>query len=238
MAFIRSIIFWILVYISLIILFLAVPIGLILQKKGFIDDCAKKWAQSILLFLRLIHKIDYQIIGLDKIPKTPCIIACKHESMWETIVFHLICKHPAYVYKKELLKVPFYGWYVKQMTGIKVDRQGGASALKDMIRQTKSCLAKGHNIVIFPQGTRVPAKASVEKYPYQVGIAALYLAANVPVVPAALNSGSLWSKSLLIKKPGRITIEFLDAIQPGLAKGEFMATLESKIEAASKNLPH
>jgi len=122
------------------------------------------------------------------------------------------------------------------MTGIKVDRQGGASALKDMIKQVKYYLGKGHNIIIFPQGTRVPAAANVEQYPYQVGIAALYLAANVPVVPAALNSGKLWSKGLLIKKSGRITIEFLEPIQTGLSRAEFMDVLENRIEDASKRL--
>ena len=200
------------------------------------DDCAKIWSQSILLFLRLIHGIDYKIIGRDQLPSNACIIACKHQSAWETIIFHLLCRHPAYVYKKELLKVPFYGWFIKRMTGVKVDRQGGASALKNLIRQTKSILHKGHNIVIFPQGTRIPFGANVAQYPYQVGIAALYLACDVPVVPVALNSGALWSKSMLIKKSGTITLEFLEPIQPRLKKNEFMEELESKIEAASARL--
>lgn len=237
MAIIRSIIFWFFVYLATIILiFTALPLSFINRKKSFIDDCAKKWSQSILFFLRIFHKINYEIIGLENIPQTPCIIACKHESMWETVVFHLICKHPAYIYKKELLKVPFYGWYVKKMTGIKVDRQGGASALKDMIKQTKSCLAKGHNVIIFPQGTRVPPHASVAEYPYQVGIAALYLAANVPIVPVALNSGKFWGKSMLIRKKGKITLKFLEPIQPSLSKKELMTILENKIEEASNNL--
>lgn len=207
-----------------------------IKRKELADDCAKIWSQSILLFLRLIHGINYKIIGRDKLPSSPCIIACKHQSAWETIIFHLLCRHPAYVYKKELLKVPFYGWFVKKMTGIEVDRQGGASALKNMIKQTKSILQKGHNIVIFPQGTRIPFGASVVQYPYQVGIAALYLACDVPVVPVALNSGALWSKSMLIKKSGTITLEFLDPIQAGLKKDEFMDKLESSIEAACVRL--
>jgi len=116
------------------------------------------------------------------------------------------------------------------MTAVKVDRQGGASALKDLIKQAKNILQCGHNIIIFPQGTRVPAKASSEGYPYQVGVAALYLACNVPVVPAALNSGEFWGKGLLIRKPGTIILKFLDPIQPGLKKDEFMKSLENKIE--------
>lgn len=132
--------------------------------------------------------------------------------------------------------MPFYGWFVKRMTGAQVDRQGGASALKNLIKQTREILRQGHNIVIFPQGTRIPARASVEKYPYQVGIAALYLACDVPVVPAALNSGELWGKSMLIKKSGTITLEFLEPISQGLKKDEFMRELESRIETASAKL--
>jgi 1-acyl-sn-glycerol-3-phosphate acyltransferase len=75
------------------------------------------------------------------------------------------------------------------MSGIKVDRKGAASAIKDLIKQTKKYLAQGQTIVLFPQGTRVPLGASVEKYPYQAGVTALYLACNVKIVPAALNSG-------------------------------------------------
>ncbi len=207
-----------------------------IKRENFADDCAKIWSQAVLLFLRLIHGVSYKIIGFDKLPNKACIIACKHQSAWETIIFHILCQHPAYVYKKELLRVPFYGWFVKRMTGIEVDRQGGASALKQLIKQTKYILHKGHNIVIFPQGTRIPLGASVAQYPYQVGIAALYLACDVPVVPAALNSGALWNKSMLIKKSGTITLEFLEPIQAGLKKNEFMIELESAIEEASKRL--
>ena len=237
MPLIRSLIFWIIFYLLVIALvsgyFIVAPF---IKRRSLADEGAKIWSQAILSLLRITHGINYKIVGLDKLPQTPCIIACKHQSAWETIVFHLLCRHPAYIYKKELLKVPFYGWFVKRMTGAKVDRQGGASALKNLIKQTKNILHRGHNIVIFPQGTRIPAGASVENYPYQVGIAALYLACNVPVVPVALNSGALWGKSMLIKKSGTITLEFLDPIQPGLKKDEFMKELEDRIEAASAAL--
>lgn len=233
MPFIRSVIFWIFFYLSTIILVsLYFSVALFIKRKSLADDCAKLWSRAIMWSLRSIHGINYKIIGRDKLPQNPCIIACQHQSAWETIVFHLLCRHPAYIYKKELLKVPFYGWFVKRMTGVNVNRQGGASALKDLIKQTKNILQKGHNIVIFPQGTRVPAGASREQYPYQVGIAALYLACNVPVVPVALNSGSLWGKSMLIKKSGTITMEFLEPIQPGLKKDEFMKILEERITNA------
>lgn len=237
MHIIRSLIFWIFFYLAVFLLVsLFFPISFIVKKKELADDCAKLWSQTILWLLKTIHKIDHKVLAHEKMPQTPCIIACKHQSAWETVVFHLLCKHPGYIYKKELLSVPFYGWYVKQMTGAKVDRKGGASALKDLIKQAKNILQTNHNIVLFPQGTRVPVGSSVEKYPYQVGIAALYLACNVPVVPVALNSGKFWPKGFLIKKSGTITIQFLDPIMPGLKKEEFMEELARRIDKASDEL--
>ena len=183
--------------------------------------------------LKKIFKIDHQVLGLEKLPKEPCIIACKHQSMWETVVMHLIIDRPVYAYKKELELIPFYGWFVKFMSGIKVDRKGGVRSLKSVINQAKNYLAKGQSVVIFPQGTRVPFGASIEKYPYQAGITALYLACGVPVIPAALNSGKFWPKSGSGKKSGKIILEFLDPIEPGLSKQEFNRRLEREIEERS-----
>lgn len=200
------------------------------------DHGAKVWAIGCLWMLKKLCRVEYEFIGLENIPQEPCIIACKHQSAWETIVMHLVFDRPVYVYKKELEKIPFYGWYLKIMSGIRVNRKGGASALKDMIKQTKSCLTNGQSIIIFPQGTRVPLGAKSEKYPYQIGIAALYLAANVKVVPAALNSGLFWPKHKILKKPGKITLEFLPAIEPGFSKQEFNKKLEEVIEKRSAEL--
>lgn len=235
MTVIRSIIFWILIYISVILLVLCYfPLSLVYKKENLADICAKIWSQTALFLLRTLLNITYEIKGLEKIPNRPCIIASKHQSMWDTMIFHITCRYPAFVYKKELLKIPVYGWYISQMSGLKIDREGGASALKDLIKSTKALLAKNHNIIIFPQGTRVPYGAGAADYPYQVGVAAIYLAGNVEVVPANLDSGKHWGKSMIIKPNGTITIEFLDPISPGLKKEEFLQKLENAIEEKSK----
>lgn len=200
------------------------------------DHGAKVWAVFALWTLKKLCKIDHEVIGAEKLPKEPYIIACKHQSMWETVVMHLVMRRPVYAYKKELEKIPFYGWFLTVMSGIKVDRKGGASALKDLIKQTKEYLKDGQNIVLFPQGTRVPVGASTEKYPYQAGVAALYLSCNVKVVPAALNSGVFWPRKRTEKNPGTITLEFLDPIEPGLTKQEFMKRLEEVTEKRSNEL--
>ena len=200
------------------------------------DHGAKVWSQGSLWMLKKICGIDHEIIGLEKLPPEACIIACKHQSMWETIVMHLIFYHPVYAYKKELEKIPFYGWFVKVMSGISVNRSGGTSAIKSLIKQTKSYLEKDQNIILFPQGTRVPVGGSVQNYPYQSGVTALYLSCKVKVVPVALNSGKCWPKYQAGKKPGKITLEFLDPIEPGLPKREFNQSLEDAIETRSREL--
>lgn len=209
----------------------------ILRSSKLADHGAKVWTIVNIWVLKKLCGIDYELIGLENLPKNePFIIACKHQSAFETIVMHLIVNRPVYVYKKELEMIPFYGWYLKVMSGIKLNRKGGASALKSLIKQSKDYLARGQKIIIFPQGTRVAVGASVEKHPYQVGISALYLNCNVKVVPAALNSGLFWPKHRLKKNPGTIKIKFLEPINPGLKKNEFMKKLEEVIEEESEKL--
>lgn len=236
MILIRSIAFWIFINAWGAIIPIIYSPAFIIRSSKLADHGAKVWAAVAVWMLKKLCKIDHKFVGMEKLPKEPFIIACKHQSMWETMVMHLVVHRPAYAYKKELQKIPFYGWYLKVMSGIKVDRKGGASALKDLIKQAKKYLDHGQKIVIFPQGTRVPVGASTEKYPYQAGIAALYLACNVKVVPAALNSGKFWPKNQIEKKPGKIILEFLDPIEPGLSKREFLKKLEEAIEKRSDEL--
>jgi 1-acyl-sn-glycerol-3-phosphate acyltransferase len=156
--------------------------------------------------------------------------------MWETVIMHLIINRPVYAYKTELLKIPFYGWFLNVMSGIKINRKGGISALKQTLKQAKKYLDKKQSIVIFPQGTRVPIGANTQQYPYQSGIIALYQNCNTSIVPVALNSGIFWPKKLFQQKSGTIIIEFLPAIKNGLNKYEFIQSLTQQIEEKSQQL--
>jgi len=238
MQFLRSLIFSIFVNIwgAIIPIIYLIP-AFFSRDKKIADGGAKIWSIGVFWMLKKLCKIDYKIIGIENIPKEPCIFACKHQSMWETVIMHLIINRPVYAYKKELELIPFYGWFIKFMSGIKVDRKGGAKSLKSVINQAKKYLVKGQSVVIFPQGTRVPVDGLIEKYPYQSGITALYNSCGVKVVPVALNSGFFWPKGKIMKKSGTITIEFLPAIELGLRKEEFNRKLISDIEDASKKLP-
>lgn len=193
----------------------------------------KTWSASIMWCLKVIVGLTWEVRGLENLPNRPCLFACKHQSAWETGIFFHVIADPSYILKKELLKIPFFGWYVARGGAIAIDRKAGASALKMMITSTQDRLARGQNVVIFPEGTRAaPGRPGV----YHPGIAALYKGANAPVVPVALNSGVFWQRRSFLKRPGCITIEFLPAIEPGLDRRAFMTELKSSIENATNRL--
>jgi len=199
------------------------------------DKMAKFWSEFLMFLLRITCDISYEVRGKENIPKDrSVIIASKHQSMWETIIMHLIVHRPVYIFKKELLKIPFYGWYLRFMSGIIADRDGGPRALKNIVKSAKKYIKNKQDIIIFPQGTRTKIGAKVEDYPYQSGLVWLYGFLKLPVVPAALNSGLYWNKDS--KKSGKIIIEFLPIIESGLDKKKFVNLLQGAIEKKSDEL--
>ena len=192
------------------------------------------WSLSVNSGLRLLCNIHVEIRGLEHIPSgRPALIACKHQSMWDTIIFLSLLPKPVYVLKQELGLIPFFGWYIIATGMVRVDREGHASALKKMIADSKRCIADGKTLVIFPEGTRAPVG---EKLEYKPGIAAMYHQLGVGCTPAALNSGLFWPRRKFLRPPGTIVLEFLPPIAPGLNRRDFMATLEERIEAATARL--
>jgi 1-acyl-sn-glycerol-3-phosphate acyltransferase len=145
----------------------------------------------------------------------------------------VVLRDPVFILKKELLAIPFFGWYARRAGMIGVDRKGGAAALKRMMADARAARDAGRPLVIFPEGTRTAPGAAAR---YQTGIAALYQMLNVPVVPVALNSGLFWARRAFVKQPGTITLEMLPPIAPGLPRDPFMRRLQDEIEGASKRL--
>lgn len=192
------------------------------------------WSQLVNIGLRRICNIRIEIRGQEYLTANrPALIACKHQSMWDTIIFLSLLPKPVYILKKELGLIPFFGWYTIRTGMVRVDRDGHASALKKMIADSKRCIAAGKSLVIFPEGTRAPVG---EKLEYKPGIAAMYHQLGVGCVPAALNSGLFWPRRKFLRPPGTIVLEFLPPIAPGLNRRDFMATLEERIEAATARL--
>lgn len=191
------------------------------------------WATGIMWLLRAVSGISYEIRGRENLPAGPALIALKHQSMWDTIMLHLLIKDPAIVMKKELAAIPVYGWIALRTGMIAVDRDSGAAALKKMVRQAKDRAARGQPIAIFPEGTRAEPGLPPD---YKPGIAALYKQLDLPCVPVALNSGQYWGRRSFTKYKGKIVVEILPAIEPGLKRKPFMKQLESDIETATANL--
>jgi len=191
------------------------------------------WARTILGLLGRIIGLGHEVRGWDNVPRGPKILAVKHQSAWDTVVFLLLLDDPAYVIKRELLRIPLFGGYLRRVGMIAVDRRGGARALRALVRDSEAALAAGRPVVIFPEGTRV---APGERRPYHPGIAALYLRTGAAVVPVALNSGRFWGRRSFLKRPGRIVLEFLPPIEPGLGRKAFGQELERRIETACQRL--
>ena len=157
----------------------------------------------------------------------------KHQAAFETFLLNQILIDPAVVLKRELLKVPVFGWYLNAVRMIAIERSAGAGAMKSLISQAREAIAAARPIAIFPEGTRGQIGA---KLPYHPGVAALYSQLAIPLVPVALNSGLYWRHGLFDKRPGRVIIEVLPLIAPGLDRREAMRQLEDTIETATARL--
>jgi len=206
----------------------ALPFGV-----AAVHAVGRAWVRVTLILLLLTVGLRHRLVGLENLPKGPAIIAPKHQSTWDTLVFALPLNLPAYVLKRELLAIPLFGLYLRCAGMIAVDRAGGGAALKSMVAAARAAVAAGRHLLIYPEGTRT---APGQRRPYHPGVAALYGQLDLPVVPVALNSGLFWGRRAFMKRPGIITVEFLPAIPPGLSRREFMTELERRIETASDRL--
>lgn len=189
------------------------------------------WSRLTMFLLRVCAGTHYEVRG--HIPEGAVLVAAKHQSMWDTIIATALLRDPAIVMKKELLAVPYYGWYSQKAHMIAIDRGSGAAAIRRLIAQAKAALAQRRPVLIFPEGTRMAPDAAPD---YKPGVAALYRQLDVPCVPVAVNSGMYWARRGFAKRPGTIVIEFLDPIPPGLDRKSFMAELEKRIEPATARL--
>jgi 1-acyl-sn-glycerol-3-phosphate acyltransferase len=181
--------------------------------------------------MKKITRTEIEIRGREHLPKTPSIIASKHQSAWEAINWLNAPTTPAIVLKSELTWLPIFGQMCKKSKMISVHRRGGIVAIRRMVADGKRAISKHRNIVIFPQGTRTALAEGTDKKPYLNGIAALYSSLNVPVVPVALNSGLYWPRRHWTHYPGKIILEYLEPIEPGLPRRDFMRLLARLIES-------
>lgn len=229
MVILRSLIYFLL---QLVITPVFMLIGLLvvplspLQRYAYIS----KWAHIMLWLLRVVCGVRMEVRGRENIPAEPCLILCKHQSAWETMALQLVFPPQVWVLKRELLKIPFFGWGLAMTSPIAINRGESREAMRILLREGKDRLARGFCVVIFPEGTRVPYG---QRGKYKLGGALLGVSCGSPVVPVAHNAGKLWGKNAFLKYPGLITLSIGQPIHPhkGMKADELNRQVEAWIEA-------
>ncbi len=229
---IRSIVFSIFFVASIIVTgFFAAPAALFSAKAA--RGVAKAWSRTILYSVRLIAGVSYKIEGAENIPRHGCIVAANHQSQWETIALYAHLPNPVVIAKKELFDIPVYGWWLRRVGNIPVDRMGGAKALRALRDDAARHIENGDQIVVFPESTRTRVG---ESRTYHPGVAGIYTSAQAPCTPVAHDSGRYWQFPSHLKIPGEIILRFLPPIAPGLDRRIFLHELQNKIESARPDL--
>tara|TARA_B100000886_G_scaffold235421_1_gene164772 strand:+ start:494 stop:1201 length:708 start_codon:yes stop_codon:yes gene_type:complete len=234
MQFIRSALFNVLFYLALILVFiLAIPTLILPSKASLI--CGKILAHIIIFLLRFILGVKVTFNGIENLEKNErFFVASAHQSLLETFILQAPLKYPIFILKKELLKIPLFGWYLKKIGSIAIVRDTTTKDNLDFFDKIKSNIESSKRpLLIFPQGTRVKFG---EKPPFKKGAGRIYEVLNLPCVPVALNTGKVWPKNSFLKNNHDIKISFLEPINPGKDKNIFLSDLETKIYSSIDNL--
>ena len=234
MKLLRSLVFNFFLYLGIVAVFLIALPTLFLPTK-FTLAFGKFLGYYVIVIVRIFLNTKVEIKGIDNIPKSEkYFVASAHQSMFETFALQAVLKYPVFILKKELLKIPIFGLYLKKIKSIEIVRN---TTTKDNLNFFDKVAATIKNedrpLLIFPQGTRIKVD---EVVPFRKGVGRIYETLNVACVPIALNSGKVWPKKGIIKNPGKITISLLEPIKPGLGKDDFIKSLENKIYSEIRNI--
>ena len=216
---------------STLVALLMIP--LFLAPRAWVTHVLRWYGAGTTVLLRLICNIRVEVRGRENLPKGAALIAAKHQCMFDVFGGFALLPDGCFVTKKELMWIPFLGWYARKAGMVVVDREGHANALRKLVADTRDRFKAARQLVIFAEGTRKAPGATPD---YKPGIAALYRDLEMPVIPMALNTGVHWPAHGVLRYPGTIVFEFLPAIPPGLKRGEFMREMETRIEAATNAL--
>ena len=234
MLLLRSLLFNLFLYMGIIVVFLIALPSLFLPKK--ITLLFGKFLGNYVVFIvRIFLNTKVEFKGIDNIPKTEkYFVASAHQSMFETFALQSVLDYPVFILKKELLKIPLFGLYLKKIKSIEITRDTTTKDNVGFFDKIASIVKKENRpLLIFPQGTRVKVEDQV---PFKKGAGRIYEALNISCVPVALNSGKVWPKKGIVKYPGEITVSFLEPIKPGLNRDEFIKSLEKKIYDEIENI--
>lgn len=207
MALIRSILHLMVMTITIMIWAFVMVIGRFFLKEHQLYKIGEKWCQLVICSLRSICGVKWKITGIENLPKDPdarVVVLCKHQSAWETLAMNWMLKREmVFVFKKELLRIPFFGWAIGSVDMIYIDRKARSKAIQKIIEQGQRFIDKGRWIIMFPEGTRVPRGETI---PYKSGGSRVAIASKAIVIPIAVSSAKCWPKGSFIKKPGTIDV--------------------------------
>ena len=234
MLLLRSLLFNIFLYTGIVSVFLIALPTLFLPPK-FTLLFGKFLGHYVVFIVRIFLNTKVEIKGISNIPKAEkYFVASAHQSMFETFALQAVLDYPVFILKKELLKIPLFGLYLKKIKSIEIVRD---TTTKDNLSffDKVATIIKNENrpLLIFPQGTRIKAD---ERVPFKKGVGRIYETLNISCIPIALNSGNIWPKNGIIKYSGKITISLLEPIKPGLNRDEFIKNLENRIYDEIKNI--
>ena len=208
-------------------------IWMLLGPRKLAIDTLKLHGRICLWLLRCICGTQLEVRGRENLPSGACLVISKHQSTWDTFALLTLFDDPAIVLKDELKYIPLYGWFCLKFEHILVKRDRAAVALKQMVSDAKDRVAKGRQVLIFPEGTRQAPGSAPD---YKPGYIALYNALDVPCIPVALNSGLYWPRRSFLRYPGTIVVDIRPAIPPGEQRAHVRKRIEAEIEAASDRL--
>lgn len=193
------------------------------------------WPRMIVWGARVILGIDHRVIGAENLPDGPAILLSKHQSTWETLFYpSYMPRELCFVFKRELLMLPFFGWGIWLLDMIHINRSQGRNAFEEVAAQGSRKLAEGRWIIMFPEGTRTAPGASPR---YKTGGARLAVRTGAPVVPIAMNSGDLWPRRAFLKKPGTVTVSIGPPIPTaGRSPEDVLADVQQWIEAEMRRI--
>ena len=234
MSLLRSILFNIFLYTGIVLVFLIAIPSLFLPAKLTLVF-GKFLGHYVIFLVRFLLNTKVEIKGIENIPKSEnYFVASAHQSMFETFALQAVLDYPVFILKKELLKIPLFGLYLKKIKSIEIVRDTTTKDNLNFFEKVANIVKSGNRpLLIFPQGTRIKTN---EVVPFKKGVGRIYEALNISCVPIALNSGNIWPKKGIIKYPGKITISLLEPIKPGLNRDEFIKNLENKIYDEIKNI--
>lgn len=230
----RAILLMVVLYPSLVVwMLVALPI-MVLPRKAM-TGLARAWSRYFLFLCRVLAGIRIEIRGQNNLPSGPYLVASKHQSIWETFALLHLFPDPCFILKQELSFIPLFGWYIRKMRNVPIDRKGGSRTLLKLTRVAHAEIRRdgGRQIVLFPEGTRRPPGAEPA---YRFGVAALYSGLEVPCVPIGLNSGLYWPRRSLKLKSGTIIVDILPVIPAGMPRDEFFKRVQDDIETSSNRL--